>query len=437
MELKMKIINKLKTAKMVLFEYGIKEVLGLLCDNIEKVFIRLYSWLNSFFYRVIYKTILSKLKIKKNEKLKILYVTNHEQSEHGQTIRYRIYNLMEALKGKAEARLEIVENGIYKDENSIKQADIIILMRIMWTEKIEKLISIAKKNAVPIVYDIDDLIFLPEYATHFCNVINEQKKTAEYTKEFRNYEKVFQSCDYATTSTHFIAEQMRKANKTAFIINNGLNYKQLRIADNINIACNVNITRNVKKSQDDLLYICYLSGSKTHDRDFTTAAPALARIVKEYSNVRIRIVGYLDTTGLPEELLKKVTVMCYMSWKRLLRVSARNYINIAPLDIQNPFCHAKSELKFYEAAIVGVPSICSKTDTFNRCIRHGINGMLAETDEEWYNAFKSLIDDRAIYNAIAQNGYEYVKQHYTPPIIAEMALSIYKSIIEQYKKVKG
>jgi glycosyltransferase involved in cell wall biosynthesis len=364
------------------------------------------------------------LKSKKNGKLNILYVTNHYQTEHGQTIRYRIYNLIEALKGKAETRLEIIENGIYKDENSIKQADIIILMRVYWTDKVEKIINIAKKNNVPIVYDIDDLIFLPEYAEYFCRIINEQERTAEYTKEFKKYEKVFKSCDFATTSTHFIAEKMKKADKTAFVINNGLNYKQL------NIALNVKKT----KDKDDLLYISYLSGSKTHDRDFVAAAPALERIVREYGNIRIRIVGYLDTTCLSEELLSKIQIMCYMSWKRLLKVSVNNYINIAPLDIENTFCHAKSELKFYEAAIVKVPTVASTTDTFNRCITNNQNGMLASNEDEWYHSIKALIDDKTLYNSIVENGYEYVEQHYTPSVIAKMALSAYKSIIGQYKK---
>jgi glycosyltransferase involved in cell wall biosynthesis len=421
----MSIISKIKTAKMVLFKYGLKEFFGLFCDNIEEVYKRISGFLNSFFHRIIRRYIINKLQKNNNDKIKILYITNRQQSEKEHSIRYRIYNVIEALKGKAVISLEIIENGIYNDELSIIQADIIILMRVQWTEKLEKLIKIAKKHAIPLVYDIDDLIFLPEYAVHLCNAINEQQQLDDYTREFKRYQKAFKRCDFATTSTHFIAEQMRKANKTAFVINNGLNKKQLRIAG------------KTKKNQDDIRYICYLSGTKTHDIDFMQALPALLRIVKEYSNVRIRIVGYLDTANLPLEFLQKVEFMCFMSWKRLLKVSAKNYINIAPLDIQNPFCHAKSELKFYEAAIVGVPTVATATDTFERCITHNQNGMLASNDEEWYNAFKLLLDNKSVYDSVVQNGYEYVKQHYTPPVIADMALTAYKSITLQYKKVKG
>lgn len=407
------IIKKLKTAKMVILKYGAKEALGLFGDNVEKAIIRLYRMSKSFLNRLVFNH-------KKSNKLNILYVTNLYETEHGQTIRYRIYNLIEAIKGKAQTRFEIVENGIYKDEKSIKQADIIILMRVLWTDKVEQLINTAKINNIPVVYDIDDLIFLPEYAETFSIIVNEQEKKSEYLRDFINYEKAFLSCDYGMTSTQFIAEQMKKHNKKAYLIYNGLNYTQLAISNKI------------KKAQSDLLYISYLSGSKTHDKDFSAASPALAKIVSEYDNVRIRIVGYLNTNDLPLELLQKTETMCYMSWKRLLHESAKNFINIAPLDIDNPFCHAKSELKFFEAAIVGVPSVCSKTDTYNRCIKHGVNGMLASTDEEWYNAIKLLIEDKALYKSIVDNGYKYVQSRYTPPAIAKMAMSAYTSIIEEF-----
>jgi glycosyltransferase involved in cell wall biosynthesis len=407
------IIKKLKTAKMVILKYGAKEALGLFGDNVEKAIIRFFRLSKSFLNRFVFNH-------KRNNKINILYVTNLYETEHGQTVRYRIYNLIEALKGKAQTSFEIIENGIYKNKKSIKQADIIILMRIMWTKQVEQLINTAKENNIPVVYDIDDLIFLPEYAENFSIIVNEQKKKSDYLRDFKKYEKAFQSCDYATTSTQFIAEQMKKENKKTYLIYNGLNYTQLKIAI------------KTKKTQGNLLYISYLSGSKTHDKDFGAASPALEKIVNEYNNVRIRIVGYLSTKDLPLKLLQKTETMCYMSWKRLLRESAKNFINIAPLDIENPFCHAKSELKFYEAAVVGVPSVCSNTDTYNRCIKHGVNGMLASTDEEWYNAIKLLIEDKALYNTIVENGYKYVQSHYTPPAIADMAMSAYTSIIEQF-----
>ena len=43
-----------------------------------------------------------------------------------------------------------------------------------------------------------------------------------------------------------------------------------------------------------------------------------------------------------------------MNWRELPWIIAQTDINLAPLEMDNPFCQAKSEIKFVEAALVGV-----------------------------------------------------------------------------------
>jgi glycosyltransferase involved in cell wall biosynthesis len=125
-----------------------------------------------------------------------------------------------------------------------------------------------------------------------------------------------------------------------------------------------------------------------------------------------------------------------MRWERLLKHSAQNYINLAPLDVDNPFCHAKSELKYFEAAIVGVPTIASPTDTFKRCMTHRLNGMLASNEDEWYSALKALIEDKNLYENVKKNALEHVMARYIPSAIADEAMKAYEQILTQYKKKK-
>ena len=65
-------------------------------------------------------------------------------------------------------------------------------------------------------------------------------------------------------------------------------------------------------------------------------------------------------------------------------------INIIPLVI-NPFTEAKSDLKYYEAALVEVPSVASPTAVYQSAIEHGSNGFLARTSDDWYEALRNLI----------------------------------------------
>ncbi|MDR3643969.1 MAG: glycosyltransferase [Clostridia bacterium] len=359
-------------------------------------------------------------------RLRILYVTTRTEAEFGQTVRYRIFNLREALRGVADTRFEILQNGIWHDRELLAWADIIVLIRVEWSPVVKQLIDTAAELAVPTVFDIDDIVFLRQYADQFSSIMNYNDEWRTYAKNsFGLYEDAFLHTFCASASTPFIAERMQEAGKSAFVIHNGLNRRQLAIAARAGRASSRGGPAPVRR-------IGYLSGTPTHDHDFRQALPAITRILREYPDVRLSVVGYLSDGLLPPELCGQVETSHFMKWSRLLRVSARNTINIAPLDIGNPFCHAKSELKYYESAIVGVPTVASRTDTFERCIENGENGMLASNDEEWYAALKLLLDDREAYDRIRGNAYEQVSRHYFPAAISGEAITAYSAILELY-----
>ena len=66
-----------------------------------------------------------------------------------------------------------------------------------------------------------------------------------------------------------------------------------------------------------------------------------------------------------------------MAWQGLPNIVAQIDINLAPLELDNPFCQAKSEIKFTEAALVGVPTVASPTQAFVYAMRDGEDGLLA------------------------------------------------------------
>lgn len=421
----MTILRKIKTARMVLARYGVKEAAGLARDNIRSLFGACGRRLSRLWRRVRSKAGARLPRFSK--KLRILYVTTEFEAYHSQTVRYRVHNVRKALKGRAHTRFELIGDGIASDRPSIAWADIIVLMRTTWTDEVGKLISAANSLRIPVVFDIDDIIFLPEYAKYYCRALGDtSRENIEGRRaEFEGFEKTFRRCDYATASTAFIAERMEREGKRAFVIHNGLNKKQL------------NIAKRAGRPKKNVRAIGYLSGTKTHDRDFQQALPALERIMSEYPDVVLRVAGYLDTSVFPKSLAGRVRPAPYMSWQRLMKYGAQNYINIAPLDAENPFCNAKSELKYFEAAAVYVPTVASATDTFSRCIENGKNGMLASNDGEWYNALKKLLDDKEFYESIAQNAHRHALEHYSPKATAKEALAAYRAIVEDYKKGSG
>ena len=84
---------------------------------------------------------------------------------------------------------------------------------------------------------------------------------------------------------------------------------------------------------------------------------------------------------------------------------ARLDIHLAPLEVGNLFCEAKSELKFYDAALVDVPIVASPTGPFRRAIDHGKTGFLATSGDDWYLYLKKLVQDPALREQLGRNAY--------------------------------
>ena len=98
----------------------------------------------------------------------------------------------------------------------------------------------------------------------------------------------------------------------------------------------------------------------------------------------------------------------WRSFQPLLNVPtevARLDVHLAPLEVGNPFCEAKSELKFYDAALVNVPIVASPTGPFRRAIDHGKTGFLATSGDDWYLYLKKLVQDPALREQLGRNAY--------------------------------
>src|SRR5207253_2012078 len=100
-------------------------------------------------------------------------------------------------------------------------------------------------------------------------------------------------------------------------------------------------------------------------------------------------------------------------WRHLADLLAEVDINLAPLEANNPFTDAKSCLKYLEAALVGVPTVASARSDFVRAIRHGENGLLAESSDDWKESLRKLIESPMLRAEIGLAARDDVRRFHT------------------------
>ena len=306
----------------------------------------------------------------------------------------------------------------------VEPSDIVILHRTAYGDLIADLLHEIAAKGKPAVFDLDDLVFEPEM-TRFHRAV-EQLSPAErenYHSGVRRYLEMLEHCDYFIGATDYLAELARRRGRVAYVDRNSLSLKH--------IAAAASARRGVDKPPDKIV-IGYSSGTHTHNHDFLEAADALVDILNEYPQIQLAIMGPLDLDSRFSAFGDRIEKIPLAGWEQVPQVMARWNINLAPLEIENPFCRSKSELKYFEAGILGVPTVASNIEAFAHGINDGHNGFLCASKDDWYRALRLLIDDPELRRRIGHEAELHTIAHYTPRHRSQGFVALLDEIIEHH-----
>ena len=324
---------------------------------------------------------------------------------------YRVSNLANALAPRFFDTVIVRAEEVRQALKEISSAEILWIWRTPWSEDLATVVDLASGRGAKIIFDTDDLMFRPEIAREdiIDGIRSQDLPTSIVEDHFRRIRSTLIRADHCTSPTSTLTLQIRRLNRPASVIPNGFDRKTIELARSLRQMTDVR--------KDDLIRIGYASGSRTHQHDLAIASRAIAAILRENANARLVLFrNTVDVSEFPEFH----AVESQLEWRNLVSVAdlpseyARFDINIAPLEVGNEFCESKSELKYFEAALVDVPTIASPTEPFSKAIRNGENGFLAANDEEWYTHLNCLVQDAGMRSRLAQTAYSEVIWMYGP-----------------------
>lgn len=168
-------------------------------------------------------------------------------------------------------------------------------------------------------------------------------------------------------------------------------------------------------------------GSTTHHEDLKVAMPAIGKLLKEYPNLYLELLGGVENEKIPdlfseldESVLNRVStiggVPAYDTFPYHLSQQKWD-IGIAPLT-DDLFNHAKSHIKWMEYAMFSIPCVASYVYPYYKPIQgtdtivDNKTGFTA-TPNEWYEKLKTLIDSPELRRTIGNQAKEYVTENWT------------------------
>ena len=339
-----------------------------------------------------------KVGLKKDETADVLFV-NGCTLPHPE--RYRVDHQIEQLESFGLTTDKVLYTEVKPE--ILKYYRAVVIFRCPITPEVKELIEKAHYFNKKVFYDVDDLVIDKKYTDEieFVQQMSREER-AKYDDGVVRMGETMKMCDYCITTTSALARELRKYGKEVYVNKNVASEKMVKLS--------LDATRNTKRDEGRIR-IGYLSGSITHNPDFEMVKPALVRIMDEFPQVDLAVMGYLD---LPEDLTRfgeRIIRQPFKNWEELPKVIAGLDINLAPIE-ETVFNEAKSENKWTEASLCKVVTVASDFGAFHEVIEDGKTGVLCKNGEDWYEKIRRLIEDEGLRRRIAEKAHEKVMKDY-------------------------
>lgn len=307
----------------------------------------------------------------------------------GAPLRYRAHLPAEAM-ALAGVRSDVRHYRDPSIDDLVQQADAVVMYRVPATVQIVDLLGRLRHDRpdVPLVFDVDDLIFDPDIAVEVPALRALPAEEARLWLEgVRRYRTTMELCDgfvgsTATLCAHASAVTGLPAHRFA----NGVGLLLGRASDAA--------LRRPRSAGP--LRVGYLSGTTTHDGDWAMIEGAVLDALARHPGVELWLGGHINPSARADELGPRLRRLPMMEWRDLPSVLRDLDVNLAPLELPSRFNESKSAIKWLEAALCATPTVASPSEPFREIVSHESNGLLAATAGEWQSSIDQLLCDRLL-----------------------------------------
>ena len=353
------------------------------------------------------KRLLSLIDGKYSGKKSVVYLYEHADTS---TFRYRAYNMCQVLSESSEwVGAYFFAAEVEHIRKHIAFVDVVVVIRLCWTETLAKFINEAKKNRIKVMFDVDDLIYDVRYLPMVLNTLAvDLRDRGAHTYWFEYFSRIYlsaTSCDAFISTNEYIATHLRNDfGRECYVMPNFLNREQQDLSESL-------WAKKLSIINQKPFMIGYFSGTPSHQHDFATVAIELKELLEEFDDIKLKIVGFMEMLPELAPLCQRGKIICepLKDFRELQIEIAEVDVNIIPL-VDNDFTNCKSELKYFEAGIVGTLSCAVPTYVYRQIIQQGQNGYLCRPGE-WYSRIKEQYlngTDRAII----ENAHQFCTDRY-------------------------
>ena len=283
-----------------------------------------------------------------------------------------------------------------------KLFDVVVVQRIL--PFLDVLRKKCNKYDIKLIYETDDDLLGVEKNSPSYEYVN---RVSDSIKNF------IEDSEVITVTTPTLASKFDES-KTVIISN--------YYVDSV-----LNIKEDIKT--EGKLKLGYY-GTLTHSKDLFLIKNVILRLKEKYDFDFEVVGGFNASDNVDESWFKSIELppnnMDFEKFMGWLSKTIDWDIALVPLE-NSPFNQCKSELKFIELAVLGLPGVYSDMCVYNNVVTDGIDGFLAANDDEWVEKIEMLILDNDLRKSIRKNALNKVLRDY----LIENRIQMWEKILIQ------
>lgn len=321
--------------------------------------------------------------------------------EDSYAVRYRCRHLQEQLLLKG-MRSDVVCVDQLKI-SQVGQYRYVILYRLEYNRKVNKIIDEANRSGSSIWFSIDDFVF--DFQAIKDLAFLQQPEYATFPDRCAGIAKTMELCDGILVSTEALKKQVEKEFP-------GIIVRVQRNKASLEMQALARKALMRPKAEEATVTLGYFSGSPTHDADFAMIAPSLARILNRHPNVRLKLVGKVTVPDAVRGFENRIDLVSFRPWEELEEMYRDIDVNLMPVE-DTVFHECKSENKWLEAALTATPTVASFNKELARVITSGTDGFLCRDSQEWMDTLEKLVTDQDLRGKVGEAAKEKVETAHT------------------------
>src|SRR3990167_9220720 len=258
------------------------------------------------------------------------------------------------------------------------------------------------KNKKKIVFDIDDLIW-------------------EIQPDNAAYSVYAPGTEGRATITDILSRGVDYVTCTNDYLRKGIAQYTWKPLDKINVFENyidLNLYKWRQKPKKDYEITIGYFGSSSHFNDLVNPGfvEGLDKLMRNYPQVRFYTIGAMIqeikkrfgsryTTGFGDHDIYK--------WVKMMPLMLQNVdIFVAPL-LDITYARAKSSIKYLEYSSTKIPGCYQDIRQYRQIVRHGENGFLCKTRNDWYRCLRELVESYDLRKKMGGSAFKTVKDDWT------------------------